>query len=73
MTFSFHPEAEIEFVKAVEYYENCERGLGEDFALEVYSTIEHILTHPVAWPVIGRYSPMPDQPVPVRRALQRRT
>ena len=24
----FHPDAELEFAAAMEYYENCERGLG---------------------------------------------
>jgi hypothetical protein len=37
MTYSFHPEAEDEFNKAVEYYEEIEPGLGYDFAVEVYS------------------------------------
>ena len=40
MRYAFHPEAETEFVKAVEYYEEREEGLGYDFAVEVYSTIE---------------------------------
>jgi hypothetical protein len=31
----FHPDAEEEFLKAVDYYENIESGLGYDFALEV--------------------------------------
>ena len=36
MKFSFHPEAVRELENAIEYYENMERGLGYDFALEVY-------------------------------------
>jgi len=39
MTFDFHPEAETEFLEAVEYYESCSPGLGEDFFLEVNSTV----------------------------------
>ena len=31
MTFSFHPEAEIEFHETIGYYESCEPGLGYDF------------------------------------------
>ena len=42
MRYVFHPEAEIEFVKAVEYYEEREKGLGYDLAVEIYSTIERI-------------------------------
>ena len=40
MTFSFHPEADDEFREAIGYYETCQRGLGEEFYLEVHSTIE---------------------------------
>ena len=52
MTFVFHPEAEAEFLAAVSYYEVCEVGLGEDFSLEVYSSIQNILSYPLAWPVL---------------------
>lgn len=31
MTFSFHPEAEEEFIAAIDYYEGCEPELGQDF------------------------------------------
>jgi hypothetical protein len=34
MTFSFHAEAEAEFYEAINYYETCEQGLGEDFLQE---------------------------------------
>lgn len=47
MRYSFHPEAETEFFNAIEYYEEREEGLGYDFAVEVYSTIERILAHPL--------------------------
>ncbi len=50
--YSFHPEAETEFVKAVEFYEEREEGLGHNFAAEIYLTIERILAHPKAWPFI---------------------
>ena len=63
MTYSFHPEAESEFVEAINYYEGCEPGLGEDFALEVNSTIRNILAFPTAWPVLDG---------PVRRCLTNR-
>lgn len=52
MTFSFHPEALGEFHAAIDYYEQCESGLGLDFAIEVRSSIENILRHPKAWPVL---------------------
>ena len=48
MTFSFHPEAEKEFLEAINYYENRERGLGYDFAIEVFATIQNIVIYPTA-------------------------
>ena len=63
MNFFFHPEAEIEFVQAVDYYEEVEKDLGLDFTFEIYSTIERVLAHPLAWPVID------DD---IRRALVRK-
>lgn len=35
MTFSFHPEAEYEFLSSINYYEECEEGLGYDFSIEI--------------------------------------
>ena len=49
MTFSFHPEAEKEFNKAIEYYEEIEPGLGYDFALEVSMAIQRAVEFPTAW------------------------
>ncbi|MBT5290879.1 MAG: type II toxin-antitoxin system RelE/ParE family toxin [Thiotrichales bacterium] len=51
MNFSFHPEAEIEFNKSIDYYEEIGSGLGYDFALEVYSTIKRSVEFPDAWTV----------------------
>jgi hypothetical protein len=63
MTFSFHPEAEREFNLAIDFYEDKEKGLGRDFALEIYSTVERILAYPDAWPIIEE---------DIRRSLVRR-
>lgn len=52
MSFSFHPEAETEFHAAIDYYESCEPGLGCDFSIEVFSTIQKIVDFPEAWPVL---------------------
>ncbi len=43
MTYSFHPEAEIEFNNAIDYYEGCRKTLGLEFASEVYQTIQRII------------------------------
>ena len=48
MNYLFHPEAEAEFAQAIEYYEECEDGLGFDFAVEVYSSIQRIVSYPKA-------------------------
>lgn len=52
MKYSFHPEAEVEFNQAIDYYEDCQKGLGYDFALEVYESIERITSYPEVWPVL---------------------
>jgi hypothetical protein len=50
--FVFHPEAEAEFFDAIEYYENVEAGLGQDFSLEILATLQNITNYPLAWPVL---------------------
>ena len=52
MTYSFHPEAEAEFNVAIDYYEECEPGLGYDFSIEVFAGIQNIVNYPAAWPII---------------------
>jgi len=52
MKYFFHPEAEIEFLAAIDYYEDCKPGLGYDFSVEVYSTLANILSFPEAWPLL---------------------
>jgi plasmid stabilization system protein ParE len=61
--FSFHPEAEEEFIESAIYYEDCESGLGLDFSREVYATIQNALDYPTLWPEIE---------TPVRRCLVHR-
>ncbi|MDI6753133.1 MAG: type II toxin-antitoxin system RelE/ParE family toxin [Thermodesulfobacteriota bacterium] len=52
MNFLFHPEAKDEFNEAIEYYEDCEPGLGYDFSIEVHAAIQIIINYPTAWPII---------------------
>jgi len=52
MKYAFHPEARAEFLAAVDYYEDREPALGADFAMEVLSTIETIVSFPSAWPIL---------------------
>ena len=49
MKYSFHPAAEKELNDAVDYYNECQSGLGLEFAKEIYSTIQNILSFPDAW------------------------
>jgi hypothetical protein len=56
MKFYFHPDAEAEFDKAVEYYEHIQRGLGFEFANEVYATITRIIHFPDAWSALSKNS-----------------
>ena len=53
MRYVFHPEAEVEFDAAIDYYEDREPGLGYDFAVEVHSTLENILSFPKVCPTTG--------------------
>lgn len=52
MSFSFHPEAEEEFLVAVAYYEDCEPGLGLDLTREVHATIRNAVDYPTMWPFL---------------------
>jgi hypothetical protein len=63
VTFSFHPVAEAEFNKAIDYYEQIDPGLGVDFAIEVHSAIQRSVSFKKAWPVIDGE---------IRRSLVRR-
>lgn len=49
MNFYFHPEAQIEFEAAIEFYEDHAESLGLDFAAEVREAIELGLAMPLAW------------------------
>lgn len=49
MKFYFHARAEEEFDEAVAYYENCQSGLGLEFAEEIYASVQRIAAYPDAW------------------------
>ena len=46
MRYEFHPEAEVDLVETILYYESQAPGLGERFATEVRHAIEQLLKHP---------------------------
>lgn len=49
MTYSFHTEAETEFIEAIAYYERCDTGLGLEFSREIFRAIDLIVELPNAW------------------------
>jgi plasmid stabilization system protein ParE len=49
VNFEFLAAARMEFEEAFDYYEAQREALGEEFAREVYTTIQPILDHPLAW------------------------
>ncbi|MDO8445658.1 MAG: type II toxin-antitoxin system RelE/ParE family toxin [Deltaproteobacteria bacterium] len=49
MKYSFHEEAEKELNDAIDYYNECQNGLGYELVEEVYSAIQNILLFPHAW------------------------
>jgi len=63
MKYFFHPSARIEFNEAIGYYEVCQKGLGKEFAKEIFSTIQRILRFPDAWSILSKNT---------RRCLTRR-
>jgi plasmid stabilization system protein ParE len=54
MNFYFHPDAEAELDKAVDYYEGCQTGLGLALASEVFAAIKRIIKYPEAWAKASR-------------------
>jgi hypothetical protein len=56
MKFYFHPQANAELDEAVQYYENCQTGLGLEFAGEIYAAIQRIIEYPDAWSVLSENS-----------------
>jgi len=52
MSYRFHPEAEVELNLSIDYYESIEPGLGYDFAIEVYDTIQRVWEFPKAWTIL---------------------
>jgi plasmid stabilization system protein ParE len=49
MDYSFHPHAEKEVDEIVEYYDDVEETLGDEFFSELQNTIARVLQLPDAW------------------------
>jgi toxin ParE1/3/4 len=52
MNLLFNPEAETEFLAAIDWYEERSSGLGADFAAEIHAAIQRAISLPLAWPRI---------------------
>jgi toxin ParE1/3/4 len=52
MTYGFHPEARLEYLEAIDFYESRRSGLGAAFTREVEATIQRILEEPTRWRTI---------------------
>ncbi|NCA86776.1 MAG: type II toxin-antitoxin system RelE/ParE family toxin [Clostridia bacterium] len=54
MKYFFHPEAKDELLKSVDYYEDCQEGLGLEFSQQVFLGIQRILRFPKSWPKFSK-------------------
>jgi len=54
MTYAFHPDARLEYLAAIEFYEQRRMVLGATFSIEVETAIGRILESPARRPVIER-------------------
>ncbi len=54
MRYLFHLSAKTELNEASDYYEECQAGLGLEFAKEIYSTVYRIIQLPKAWPIFSK-------------------
>jgi len=52
--FGFLEPAQIEFEKAINFYNQRRPNLGDEFAAEVLNTINRILNHPEAWTKLSK-------------------
>jgi len=52
MQILFHPGAQVELNCAINHYEGSERGLGYQFAIEIFAAVERIKANPGMWPVL---------------------
>ncbi|MEK6279136.1 MAG: type II toxin-antitoxin system RelE/ParE family toxin [Acidobacteriota bacterium] len=54
MTYSFHPDARLEYKEAAVFYENRRSGLGAAFTKEIESAIDRVLQAPERWRVVDQ-------------------
>ena len=52
MKVSYHPKAADEYKEAIDYYEDCQAGLGKQLRQEIDASIKLILAFPTAWTLL---------------------
>jgi toxin ParE1/3/4 len=54
MKFLFHPDAEAEFLAAIDWYDERSVGFGARFAAEIHDAIKRAVAMPTAWPTVEK-------------------
>lgn len=54
MNYQFHPEAEVEHLESVAYYEERQPGLGASYLAEFESALEQVCEAPGRYPIEQR-------------------
>ena len=52
MKVSYHPKAADEYDEAIDYYEDCQTGLGKQLTQEIDASVKLILAFPIAWTLL---------------------
>lgn len=52
MRYAFHPQARVEYLEAIAYYEERRAGLGARFVAEIEGVIQRIVEAPQRWRII---------------------
>ena len=52
MKVSYHPKAADEYDEAIDYYEDCQTGLGKQLTQEIDASIKLVLAFPTAWTLL---------------------
>jgi hypothetical protein len=68
MKYSFHPMAERELNEAIDYYNECQDGLGLEFAREIHNSDYPFIPSCMA-AAFKKYQTLPFKSLSIRRYL----
>ncbi len=54
MIIRFHPDAELEYTDAIQWYEYQRKGLGSEFFLCIDEAIEKLIINPQLYPIVHK-------------------